>query len=363
MPRTKSLMGALELWGKTINLQARVGYRSELLESLAAWQPLIEHPVDGIRACFEQQLSETGREYQEHQQAFNKTLENRARRKYTELKYTLHNSRQIAEIREIAQLSYNAELLRYIHSYTSLDKPVAQEDLGREIGERWRDQILALLEVYELAGQLEGVAQICGRPIGSIQARDNSNTCQVIHDTDQQIIKGWLLGNWTMQQMRGSLACIENENTKYHAGRYIKAHEYFEAAKEIFIHYRRGAEWVITRPSMENGHVARIHNLLEQEEVVPNQEGRDLLHDLAVLVTNDQKPTAKRFERLIERTLAISSSTKEPVTRVSNVQNNLSILKPHDERWMARLSGVTKLKETEALALAMHGTSILFAIL
>ncbi len=356
MPRTKSLMGALELWGKTIHLQARIAYRRELLESLNAWQYLIEHPVEGVREHFERQLSEAERDYQAHQKAFDKTLENRACKNYPELKYALHNSKQSAEMREIARLTYDTELLRYVHSYALLDKAAGREELSREIGERWRDQIIARLDVHELAEQLERVARINGSSTISSQTGDNLGANRSLFNSDQQIVRGWLYGDWTIQQMRGSLACIENDSTKYHASRYVKVREYAEAAKEILEDYRRGAERLITRPALEDVHVSRINFLLEREMLKLDQKTRAFLQEIVVIVADNQKPTLKKFERLIEQSLLTNDAVKKPDSRTSITQDDLNTLSPFDERWMGKLVGVTKLKELEALALAMRGT-------
>lgn len=357
MPRTKSLMGALELWGKTVYLQARVAYRRELLGSLDGWQGLITYPVDGVREHLERQLSETEHENQAHQIAFSKTLENRARKNYPKLKYALHNSKQIAEMREIAHLTYDAELLRYVHSYTSLDKPMVREDLNREIGERWRDQILARLDVHELAEQLQRAAYINSHSASNDQARDATSTRRLHLSPDERIVEGWLHGYWTTQQMKDSLPCIENDGTRYHAERYVKSREYLEVSQEILIDYRRGGERLISHPPLENGDVARMQHLLEIEGAVSNEEERSLLRDLVALADN-QKLTPKRFENLIERNLALTGGAEKVSARAGGTPDDLSILRPHDERWMGRLTSVTHLKETEALALALHSTSV-----
>ncbi|MGA9995968.1 MAG: hypothetical protein WBP93_11175 [Pyrinomonadaceae bacterium] len=357
MPRTKSLMGALELWGKTVYLQAHVAYRRELLASLNGWQGLITYPVDGVRKHLERQLSETESEYQSYQRAFSKTLENRARKNYPELKYALHNSKQIAEMREIARLTYDAELLRYVHSYASLDMPVSREELSRKIGERWRDQILARLDVHELAEQLQRVAHINSPSDASDSARDDTSSRRLHLSPDERIVKGWLHGYWTTQQMKGTLQCIENDSTRYHAGRYVKSREYLEAAQEILVDSRRGNERLISYQPLENGDVARLQHLLEIEGAVSNEEERSLLRELVAFADN-QKLTPKRFESLIERSLAATEGIEKASTRTSDTPHDLFILSPHDERWMGKLAGMTQVKEAEALALTLRGTSM-----
>lgn len=128
VPRAKSLMGALELFGKTIHLDARVTYRRALLDSLDAWRDQIDCPVGGVKQHLERKLEEAERDYERYKAAFERTLENRARKGYPELKYPLLNSKQIAEMADIARLTRDAELLRHVRSYTKLDRPTDRDE-------------------------------------------------------------------------------------------------------------------------------------------------------------------------------------------------------------------------------------------
>ncbi|HEX8472949.1 MAG TPA: hypothetical protein VF666_02865 [Pyrinomonadaceae bacterium] len=62
MPRAKSLLGALELWGKTIHLDARVRDLRELLASSDA------RPQRDDRADLARQLAEAERDFERHHQ-------------------------------------------------------------------------------------------------------------------------------------------------------------------------------------------------------------------------------------------------------------------------------------------------------
>lgn len=82
-----------------------------------------------------------------------------------------------------------------------------------------------------------------------------------------------------------------------------------------------------------------------------NQEERHLLRDMAVFASDAKTISAKSLESLMERSFAVGSTIKDPANRASDTPNDLSVLKPQDKGWVGRLTSVTGLKATKALAL------------
>ncbi|MBA3241906.1 MAG: hypothetical protein H0T60_11830, partial [Acidobacteria bacterium] len=359
-PRTKSLMGALELWGKTVHLEARVGYRRELLASLDGWGPLlVDHPVEGLRGHFTRELARAEREYERHRIAFEKTLENRALLDYGELRHPLHNSRQIAEMKQMAELTHDAELLRHVHSYLILDRPgPAETTLSQAIGERWGEQIGARLGVYERARLLQDVAE------ANRQLREESRAGDIPPgarmrglDPDQEIVRGWLGGGWTRRQMEDSAGLIADAGTSYHAGRYLKACDYLAAANEVLGQYRRGAEAMTAYPVLDQAQRHRLDALARDGASGLGNAGTLWLKEVAAVMDLREPPGRAKFLRLMERSLEINQGHEPPSQRDGGQPPDLGTLRPHDERWMSRLVSVTELKEAEALAVAMRGAT------
>lgn len=358
VPRTRSQMGSLELWGKTVHLEARVAYRRELLESLDAWKPSIEYPTEGVRRDFERKLVEAEHAHAEYKDALEKTIANRARKGYPELAYALHNRRQIEEMRQIAELTFNAELLRYVNAYTILDKSIERESVSREIADKWRDQLVAQIEVIERTQQLKSVVQDNLRPLLTTQSEDEqSKIIRHSFNTDLEIVNGWLHGNWTAQQMNDSLVCFDEDHCRYQAGRYLKACEYLAATRDVLEAYRQGAEEIITRPSLDEAQHARINTLLETDGDLSNREEDSFLKEIAVYAKSEAEPDGKTFVKLIESSLSGNKNINGKHLRNIDEPENFGVLNPHDEQLMATLMGATKLKEAEALALAIQGIS------
>lgn len=357
LPRVKSLMGALELWGKTVHLDARVKYRHALLDSLDVWHGQIDQPVEGVRQSFELKLEEAEREYQRYRDAFEKTLENRAGKEYPELKYPLHNSKQIAEMEEIARITRDAELLRHVRSYTDLDRPNDSEGQVREVGSVWCDHIEARLVVLERADMLMQVAMRPRVPAAMGQAGAASNAEHPPFNRDREIVKGWLEGGWTHEQMQHSLSCFETEATRLHAVRYLKAREFFVATGEALAEWREGFGQLAARPALDESHLGRIARLVSGEGTRPGERERVLLRDLAASAISEHEMSPRQTARLIESSLTVHEGREIGIDRVRGARGDLEVFRPHDDNWAGRLAGLLTLRETEALALAVTGAS------
>jgi hypothetical protein len=357
VPRVKSLMGALELWGKTAHLDAKVKYRQALLDSLDVWRDRIDYPIEGVKQSLERKLEEAERDYEGHRDAFDKTLENRKRIGYPELKYPLYNSKQIAEMTEIARLTRDADLLRYVRSYTGLDKPTDGEGQVQEVSSLWRAHVEARLEVLERADIL---VQVSMRPRVSPamgQASTASDAVRPSFDGDHEIVKGWLYGGWTHEQMRDSLPCFETEAVRLHASRYLKAREFFMATGEALARWREGGLRFVARPALEEPHLDRIAHLVSGEGARISKRERALLLDLAASAGSERDMSLRETTRLIESSLTFDAGREVKGTRPSGARGDHEVFRPHDDEWVGRLAGQLTLIETEALALAASGDS------
>lgn len=358
VPRAKSLMGALELWGKTVYLDARVSYRRELLGSLDTWRDGIDYPLEGVKQDLERKLAEAQHDYERHRDAFEKTLENRARKGYPELKYPLHNSKQIAGMMEIARLTRDAELLRHVRSYTEIDRPSDHEGQVLEISARWRDHVEARLEVLERA---EMLVQIVGRHQGASLVMQQANTASDMKrppfDWDREIVRGWLHGGWTTEQMRDSLPCFETEVVGLHAARHLKAREFFAVTGEALVEWREEGMQFAARPALEESHLDRLEILVSGEGSVIGERERALLLDLAASARSDREISLRETTRLLEEGIKVDAARGGEVNRMNGTRGDRETSRPHDDDWAGRLARLLILMETEALSLAVGGTS------
>lgn len=348
VPRTKSVIGTLELYGKTIYLEAKVKYRRALLESLEAWRDTIDYPITGVKQYFERELEKSEREHERYKYAFERTLENRARKEYPELKYALHNTKQIAEMTEIARLTRDAELLRYVRLYTQLERPIGSDEQVREMGERWRDEIEERLEVFERGEMLERVTRVNDQMTSMSPRPDAPVAVRFTLDKDAEIVHGWLRGGWTTAQMQSSMACFEHETKRRHGERYLKAREYLEAVEEAFIASRADAENHLTaRPALEASHFERIIALLSRTEGGLDLDERTYFGEVMMLASDDLSPSLTDFERLSK-----IDFDKNRINRAGDTLPDLNVLRPHDERWVHALILSADSKAISAFSLA-----------
>lgn len=357
VPRTKSLMGALELWGKTVHHDARVKYRRALLDSLDVWRDRIDYPVEGVKQYLERKLEEAERDYGRYKAAFEKTLENRAGKGYPELKYPLHNSKQIVEITEIARLTRDAELLRYVRSYTDLDRPTDREGQVREVSSRWRDHVEARLEVLERAEMLVQVAGHRGVSSAMAQAGDASDAGRLPFDQDREIVRGWLDGGWTPEQMHGSLPCFETEAARLHAKRYLNAREFFVAAGEALAEWGEEGLRLASRPALEESDLTRIDYVVGGDGTCIGEREQALLLELAASARSEREVNPREAARLLKADLTVDAGREVENDRARKARGDREMFRPHEDDWAGQLAGIVTLRETEALALSMNGAS------
>jgi hypothetical protein len=350
-------MGALELWGKVVYLEARVRYRRGLLASPDAWRDRVDLPVERLREDFEAGLAEARRDYERYKDAFERTLDNRAKRGYPELKYALHNRNQIAEMEQIARLTRDAGLFHYVRSYTSLDRPEGGEGLERYASSLWRDHVEARLEVLERAQTL---TQALGERAASAEGAregESPNTAPRPFDWDGEIVNGWLAGGWTLGQMRDSLACFESEAVRLHAGRYLRAREYFAATAGAAEECREVMAGAARLPALEESDLHRIRRLAGGDAAAVGERERAHLLDLVSCARGETGADAERAARLLESSLGLEVSHGADAGRTGAAHGRLAAFRPHDDAWAGRLAGLLALRETEALALAAAGAS------
>jgi hypothetical protein len=358
VPRVKSLMGALELYGKTVYFEAKVKYRRALLESLEIWRSKIDYPITGVKQYFERELEKSEREHERYKNAFERTLENRARKEYPELKYALHNSKQIAEMTQIAHLTRDAQLLRHVRSYTRLDRSTDSEEQVRDLGSKWRDHVEARLEVLERADRLVQVTGQRDMPQALDGVAPTTDPVRPIFNQNSEIVRGWLEGNWTHEQMLASMPCFETESARLHAARYLKAREFFVATGEVLAEERGAAGATFAAwPALEERDLTRITHLVGSEvSNIPERECA-LLRDLAAVSRSKDESSRREITRLLELDLKTDAGRSGEIDLTKGARGHQEIFRPHDDVWAGRLARTMTINQTEALALSMNGSS------
>jgi hypothetical protein len=258
---------------------------------------------------------------------------------------------------EIARLTRDAELLRYVRSYTDLDKPTDREGQARAVGSLWRDHIEARLEVLERADMLVQVAGHVEMTPTIAQTNAASEVARPLFDRDLEIVKGWLDGGWTPEQMRDSLPCFETEAVRLHAARYLKAREFFVATGEALAEWRKQDVGFAARPDLEEPYLDRISRLVSREDARISKRERALLLDLAASAGSERDMSLRETTRLIESCLTFDAGGEVKGNRPTGARGDHEVFRPHDDEWARRLAGQLTLIETEVLALAVSGDS------
>ncbi len=150
---------------------------------------------------------------------------------------------------------------------------------------------------------------------------------------------------------------MRSAGTSYHAGRYLKACDYLTAANEVLGQYRRGGEATTAYPVLEQAQRHRLDALARDGAPGLGNAGALWLKEVAAVMELEEPPGRAKFLRLMERSLEINRDYELAPQKGGGQPADLGTLRPHDERWMSRLISVTELKEAEALAVAMRGTT------
>jgi len=180
---------------------------------------------------------------------------------------------------------------------------------------------------------------------------------RVPFDRDREIVRGWFDGGWTPEQMRDSVPCFKMEATKLHAARYLKAREFFVATGEALAEGGEGDVRFVARPALEEAHFGRINRLVNEEGSVTGERERALLLELAASARSEREASRRETVRLLEADLKTDAGRGGEVSHARGTRGDQEVFRPNDDDWARRLVTLITLRETEALALAVSGTS------
>jgi hypothetical protein len=347
VPRSKSLMGALELWGKTIHLDTRVRDRRELLASFDRGQQRDD------RADLERQLAEAERDCERHAEAFKKTLENRARKGYPELKYPLHNTRQLEEMAAAAVRTFDPQLLRHVHAYEILDLPGDDKDLNRVFGEKWGAEIMA-----EVAAQGEMLHLRAMLPDGRTgRGKETfSSGDATAHEARlcRRMFDEWAAGKWGVADMRRGSALLADEGLRRQAERYVRAREYVEATREVLGGYRR-AGGDARRPVLSKEEQSAVERTLASGDDPCDERWRGRMRGALDAARGRGRLGDQERENLLAASLPAPAKVEGVRARAGDSFNeSLRASRPFDDHWFARLQDLDTLAGTRALAAAVR---------
>jgi hypothetical protein len=414
--RCRSTWECAELWGKTVHAEARLRdarFRREELDKLPRY---VEVEVDGRRSSLhqvhvERRLLERRREgkedtrraaererreaelltleakiseevetrrqllsrefeelelnHKQHLAAWEKTVANRDREGLPEIKYPLHNARQLEEMRDIAERTRDAELLRHAHDYELLDRPAGRDEQKREFADRWAREVMAEVTVHEHEHGL----RIALREEPDVrpsepdqQARAATAGREAGAGRYVRLIEEWTSGGWSSQDIQRSLLCVTDEQLRPHAEAYLRAHEYHGATRDVLRDYRSGVEVTATPPALNPAEVGRIRALLSEEGAVRDERARVHLQGVVHFVSSNGRTSDRDRDngdagRLLERSLYGDGTTARAEARAVPATERSAVTRPFDDRWFAKLPSAVVLAETRALAVGMRQPS------
>lgn len=349
VPRTKSLLGTLELWGKVIHLDARIRDRRELLASLDG------RSQGDDRANLEWQLAEAERDFERHRKAFEKTLENRARKGYPELRYTLHNTRQLEEMDAIAARTFDPQLLRHVHAYEMLDLPDNDNDLNRIFGEKWGAELMAEVaaqgELLRLRAMLPDDKSGRGKEaFGSGKADRAGREARMC----RRMFDEWAAGKWSVADMGQGLTLLADEGLRRQAETYVRAREYMEATREVLGDYRR-AGGDARRPVLNKADQSAVERMLATGDDPCDERWRGRLRSALDAARGHRRLSDQERESLLAASLPAPAKVAESRVRLgAHSTESFRTPQSFDNHWFARLQGLTTLAGTRALATAMR---------
>lgn len=202
---------------------------------------------------------------------------------------------------EIATLTRDVELLRSVRSYTEFNRPTDRAGQVGEIGsQRWRDRVEARLEVLDRADMLvritgheKGASPAIVQPSGATTAPGHTPL-----DRDREIVRGWLGGGWTHEQMRDSGPCMESEAVRLHAARYLKAREFFAATGERLAAWREEGMSLAASPALDRPQLDRLDRLAGGVSAVMSDRERTLLLNLAAAIRSQSEASPREIRWL-----------------------------------------------------------------
>jgi hypothetical protein len=326
---------------------------------LRAIEAKVREEVEARRQLLAREVEEHELDYERHREAWNKTRENRKERNLSEIKYPLHNVRQLDEMRDIAERTRDADLLRYVREYDLLDRPEGRDELRREFAKWWGREVMAEAGMHEEGQRLRAALRDGPtlRPDDSVgkgrgDARDRVAEARML----SRLFEEWTKGVWSSGEVRQSLACVRDEQLRQQAENYLRAREYHEATKEVLRDYQEGAEGIAAPPALRPDEVERIKGLLSAKDAVPDGQARTHLGNVVKFASGEARISPEYVRGMVERSADGSLSRAD--SRAASVPERFDVARPLDDRWVARLTDFLVLAETRALAAGMRQTSV-----
>jgi hypothetical protein len=345
--------------GKEDALRAAERERREA--ELRAVEVRVSEEVAAHRQLLTREVDEHEADYERHSDAWKKTVENRKAKELSEIKYPLHNARQLDEMRGIAERTRDADLLRYVREYDLLDRPEGRDELRREFSERWSREVMAEVAVHEHEHRLRTALRE-GPDARTPEPDASARTTAAGRDAEAgryaRLIDEWTTGGWNNQDIQRSLPCVRDEQLRQHAEAHLRAREYHEATREVLSDYRRGAAGAATPPALSAEEVGSIRALLTTEGTVRDEQARAHLQGIINFVSGERRTSDRDAERLLERSLPADGMHARASARAVPVLDKSEVTRPFDDGWFSRLPNEVVLAETRALAVGMRETSL-----
>ncbi|MDQ3802647.1 MAG: hypothetical protein M3416_02170 [Acidobacteriota bacterium] len=324
---------------------------------LRALEARVREEVEARRQLLLQELEEAELSHEQHRAAWEKTVENRREAGLSTIEHPLHNTRQLEEMRNIAERTLDATLLRHVHEYELVDRPAERDALRREFAEGWGREVMAQVAVHEQELRLRTAPQDGRLSEADAQARPAPSGRETEARMYCRLFDEWASGGWSSQDMRRSLQCVRDERLRHHAKTYLRAREYHEATKEVLRDYRAGAEGVAAPPALSAGDVGRIRTLLSAEGAVRDEQARAHLQAVSDFASGERRPTNREVARMSQRSLQAYDAPPLTETRGISAPDKPDATRPFDEQWVARLPNIVVLAETRSLAAGMREVS------
>lgn len=328
---------------------------------LRAVEAKVREEVEERRQLLARVVEEHEFDYERHREAWDKTIENRKEKGLNEIKYPLHNVRQLDEMRDIAERTRDADLLRYVREYDLLDRPEGRDELRREFSERWAREVMAEACVHEEGQRLRAALrdEQVARPADTDgKGRGDAPGRAAEERMIARLFNEWTAGGWSTTEVRQSLACVLDEQLRPHAEIYLHTREYHEASKEVLRDYREGAEGVAAPPALRPEQIERIKELLTAKDVVADRQAREHLDNVVVFASGESRFSPEGVRAMVERSLSADGSLSRSDSRAALTTERFEVARPLDDRWVARFTDVVALAETRALAAGMRETSV-----
>jgi hypothetical protein len=326
---------------------------------LRAVEAKVLEEVEARRQLLAREVEEHELNYERHDEAWKKTIENRKEKDLPAIKYPLHNVRQLEEMRDIAERTRDADLLRYVREYDLLDRPEGRDELRREFAERWGREIMAEAGAHEEVQRLRAALRDEPDPRpddsegkGRSDARDRAAEDRMLG----RLFDEWAAGGWSTEDVRQSLACVGDERLQQQVENYLRARGYHEVTKEVLRDYREGAEGLAAPPALRPEEIERINELLNAKDAVPDRQARTHLENVVEFASGEARFSPEGVKAMVGRSLSAEGPLSLSDSRAASITERFDVARPLNDRWVARLTDVVALAETRALAAGMRET-------